>query len=247
MVAAAAAQERPPSLRRTLASPAMQVLAPVAEADRRPGASGTHRQIGVSSPSRAKQLWRQAIRSPGAVGLRVHFTGFAVGNGRVWLHDGRRFQPQVSGPYTGRGVFGDGDFWSEVLYGETVVIEYEPSGSGSFQVPEISHLWDRGILGPNPISLAAIRTVYLAPMTGGLEKLLAKELRDIAQLAVVSEPEGADAFWTEGAGTVELIAPGGRYPVWSTGLPRGASKSALERLACEIATEVKVRRSLSVR
>ncbi len=232
------AADLPPSLRRALPAPPVQVLEALDEVERRPDASGAHRRVGLKGPSNARQSWRQALRSPGAVGLRVHFTGFSVGGGRVWLHDGRRFKPQIAGPYTKRGIFGDGDFWSDVLYGEIVVIEYEPEGAGSFQIPVISHLWDRDILGPNPLTVAAVRAVHVAPMTGGLDKYLVEQIRAGGVFTVVSDADQADAFFSEGPGTIVLAAAGAGYPLWSAALPQSPTQAALRRLARDAVADI---------
>jgi hypothetical protein len=87
-----------------------------------------------------EKIWRMALRSPGSSALRVEFRDFDVGTGRVWLHNG----DQVAGPYTGRGVFGDGRFWSSSTFGESAILEYEPAtdvtdGALPFEVRTISH------------------------------------------------------------------------------------------------------------
>lgn len=83
-----------------------------------------------------------SIRSPGSEGIRVEFGDFSVGEGKVWLHaDG-----QVAGPYTGRGIYGNGRFWSSTIFAEAVTLEYEPAAATDagarppFEVRAISHL-----------------------------------------------------------------------------------------------------------
>jgi hypothetical protein len=49
-----------------------------------------------------RAVWRMAIQSDGASGVRVHFHDFAVGNGAVWVYSEDR--SQVFGPYTGSGI-----------------------------------------------------------------------------------------------------------------------------------------------
>ena len=71
----------------------------------------------------AGRVWRLQISSPEATALRVHFQNFNVGNGRVWLRNGKG---QVDGPYAGQGMFGDGDFWSDNVLGDSLTIEYQP-------------------------------------------------------------------------------------------------------------------------
>jgi hypothetical protein len=93
-----------------------------------------------------RQLWRVSLRSPGAGGMRVHFAGFDVGAGRVWVHDGSGEEAEIHGPYTARGPFDDGDFWSDIVSSERIVIEYQPAAAigpaddPPFQIREISHL-----------------------------------------------------------------------------------------------------------
>ena len=118
------------------------------------------------------------------------------------------------------------------------MVEYEPDGTGSFRIPEITHLWDRAILGPQPLTLAGVRSVSVSPMTGGLDKYLAEQLRAAGIFTVVSDGQQADAIWTEGAGTIELVAAGAGYPLWSGALPKSA-KTARRRAARAAVAEVK--------
>jgi hypothetical protein len=92
-------------------------------------------------------VWSMRFESPSAVGLRVHFDRFSVGNGRVWVLDGAIGMTKFFGPYTGTGPLQSGEFWTEILFSDTVEIEYVPeNGSPNGQVPfhlvSLSHLWD---------------------------------------------------------------------------------------------------------
>lgn len=92
------------------------------------------------------EVWRLAIQSPGASAIRIHFKGFAVGDGQVFLYTGEGDNRQVAGPYTGGGIFGDGDFWSGVVNGDSAVLEYLPSGRSDpspFTIRELAHLGSR--------------------------------------------------------------------------------------------------------
>ena len=99
---------------------------------------------GAWQSTEAGRLWRLKLTSPSARAMRVHFRDFAIGAGRLWLHseDG-----QTVGPYSGTGQYGDGDFWSGIVFGDSLTIEYlpEPAAAGGeavpFQVVEISHIW----------------------------------------------------------------------------------------------------------
>ncbi len=87
------------------------------------------------------RLWRVAIHSPCANALRIHFRGLDAGKGKVWVYSSDGSQP--FGPYSGKGPGEQGDFWSDVVDSDTVIIEYQADGKlirPPFTVPEISHL-----------------------------------------------------------------------------------------------------------
>ena len=145
---------RPPGIRLGLARPRVFALSPLSEsekarlAERAPRLrTGIHRlapaglmQSGAwqTAPD-GTPLWRVAVRSPAAAGMRVEFRGFSVGEGNVWLYDGTQFV----GPYSGRGPFDDGHFWSGTVGSESVVLEYQPAGAAGaeppFQIVNIAH------------------------------------------------------------------------------------------------------------
>jgi hypothetical protein len=115
-------------------------------------AAGMHRKLAVETAAAGvwqlagdQRVWRMAVRADGAQAVRVHFTGFDVGGGRVWVHDG---QGGIAGPYSGRGMYSDGDFWSDLIYGESAIVEYESEDpvpdAVPFQAAEISHIF-RGV------------------------------------------------------------------------------------------------------
>jgi len=86
------------------------------------------------------RLWRTALRSPGSKGIRIEFRNFDVGDGKVWVHDGSN----TSGPFTGKGEFGNGTFWSAPIASESVVVEYQPGANDlamepPFQLATLSH------------------------------------------------------------------------------------------------------------
>ena len=73
--------------------------------------------------------------------MRVEFDDFSAGAGKVWVHDGSH----VAGPYTGRGLFDDGHFWSGAVFSGSVIVEYEPAPGAPeelqppFTIRAISH------------------------------------------------------------------------------------------------------------
>jgi hypothetical protein len=83
-------------------------------------------------------LWRLAVRSPGAKGIRLHFR--EVSEGELWVYS----DTDTEGAFTPHGPAGHGDFWTGVVRGDTVIIEFRSSRkykSNPLQLPEISHLW----------------------------------------------------------------------------------------------------------
>ena len=96
--------------------------------------------------SDGRAVWRVAIRSPGARSVSVHFDGFDV-DGEVWVHaTGLPGTSHWVGPYSGRGLHGDGEFWSEPVFAEAATISYFPRGGAGaggplpFVVQEIAHV-----------------------------------------------------------------------------------------------------------
>ncbi len=129
---------RPPGIRLGLRRPRELALAPLggSELTRLTAPDprlkiGIHRSLPLDAlrngawetTAEGRRLWRMAIHSPGAGGIRVEFLDFSVGTGKVWLHDGA----DVAGPYTGRGLFDNGRFWSDTVFSDSVTLEYEPA------------------------------------------------------------------------------------------------------------------------
>ena len=112
-------------------------------------APGSMNEVGAASSPAWSQtssgpVWRTTVKSPDAKALRLHFGSFSLGEGELWIHSGTT---QAVGPYRGRGPFGDGEFWSPLLKGESAVVEYWPSASSlpegmlPFEILEVGHLW----------------------------------------------------------------------------------------------------------
>lgn len=115
---------------------------------------GAHRKLPDPLPGawtvgeHGARVWRLDLRSMGAVALRLHFTNFHVEEGVVLL-----LQPLPEGAaekerrHQGDGPAGDGEFWSDLIEGDRVVVEYRPASSSPtsdalpFRIEEISHLW----------------------------------------------------------------------------------------------------------
>jgi hypothetical protein len=149
-------EARPPGLRLGLRKPREVALAPLSEVEVKilsgPDTrlkAGIQRKLAPhalaagsweATPGGAR-VWRMAVRSPGSHGLRVEFDRFDAGDGRVWLHDGSN----VIGPYSGQGPHGDGHFFSETVFSESAILEYEPAADRRaelqppFEVLSVAH------------------------------------------------------------------------------------------------------------
>ena len=71
-------------------------------------------------------VWTAAVASPGAAGLRVHFTGFRLPqNYELYLYT---MDGEVVGPYAGAGPLGTGEFWSHTVAGPEAVLQLRRYG-----------------------------------------------------------------------------------------------------------------------
>ncbi len=146
----------PPSRGFALARPATLGMGPLSAVERaKLGPVGLKERIGVhrsvtdgsldqgtwAQLPNGDQVWRLAIQSDGAAGLRVQFSNFSVAGGKVWVHTAT----SVDGPYTDRGPYGNGEFWSGTVEGESMTIEYQPAsganatGTPQFHVHRVAH------------------------------------------------------------------------------------------------------------
>ena len=79
-------------------------------------AAGATKQGSWETDAQGGRVYRLRIKSTEAAGLRLHFTGFAVGEGEVSLSQpGTKAQDYAR--YQGKGPFDDGDFWSHTVEG----------------------------------------------------------------------------------------------------------------------------------
>src|ERR1017187_3447327 len=153
---AARTPARPPGMRFGLRPPRLFSMAPLSEAElahlaepsvrlktgiRRAMARHALASGAWETTSEGARVWRMAIQSPASRGMRVEFDDFSVGEGNVWLHDGTN----MAGPYTGRGLFDDGHFWSAAVFSGSIIVEYEPAADWPrelqppFTIRAISH------------------------------------------------------------------------------------------------------------
>ena len=116
-----------------------------------PNQIGVNRSIAVSPNTRAQkfvnpdgsQIIVLIIKSSGASGIGVHFRNFALADGEEVYVYGASADSIVFGPFTDKGPWGSGEFWSGTVDGDTAVIEFykrtDENGQG-FEVFEISHI-----------------------------------------------------------------------------------------------------------
>jgi len=88
-------------------------------------------------------VWRVAIQSPGAQGLRLHFQNLSLGEDTLWIYPDRenRVAPAVLGPFTEEGL----DFWSGTVFGDTAILEVESTNqteAPSLDLDRLLHLYD---------------------------------------------------------------------------------------------------------
>jgi hypothetical protein len=95
-----------------------------------------------------------AVASPGATGLRIHFTDFKLGPEEYIYVHGLSAEGEILGPYHGRGPWDDGEFWSGTIEGDIAVIEYQSrAGADAFTISEISHLFTAAdVAAPDALS-----------------------------------------------------------------------------------------------
>ena len=116
-----------------------------------PNQIGVNRSVEVSPNTRAQkfvnpdgsQLIVLIIKSSGASGVGVHFRNFALADGEEVYVYGAATDSIVFGPFTEKGPWGSGEFWSGTVDGDTAVIEFykrtDENGHG-FEIFEISHI-----------------------------------------------------------------------------------------------------------
>jgi hypothetical protein len=116
-----------------------------------PNQIGVNRSVDVSPNMRAQkfvnpdgsQIIVLIIKSSGASGIGVHFRNFALADGEEVYVYGAAIDSIVFGPFTDKGPWASGEFWSGTVDGDTVVIEFykrtDENGKG-FEIFEISHI-----------------------------------------------------------------------------------------------------------
>jgi lysyl endopeptidase len=118
----------------------------------KPNQIGVNRSIELSPNTRAQkfvnpdgsQIIVLTIKSSGASGIGVHFRNFALADGEEVYVYGAGTDSIVFGPFTYKGPWSSGEFWSGTVDGDTIVIEFytrtDENGQG-FEIFEVSHVF----------------------------------------------------------------------------------------------------------
>jgi uncharacterized repeat protein (TIGR02543 family) len=96
------------------------------------------------------------IRSPGAVSLRMQFKDFDLPAGDEVYVRSTHSGAAVAGPYSGKGPWENGEFWSGSVDGDTLVIEHHARGTdgAAFTVAGVSHIYSGAADDPAPTALS---------------------------------------------------------------------------------------------
>ena len=120
----------------------------------KPNQVGVNRSVEVWPNTRAQkfvnpdgsQVIVLIIKSSGASGIAVHFRDFALANGDEVYVYGAGVDSTVFGPFTNKGPWGSGEFWSGTIDGDTVVVEFykrTDENVTAFEIFEISHIFTK--------------------------------------------------------------------------------------------------------
>lgn len=176
---AAAAELRSPGRLFALDAPrevSLEVLPQAARLSLLDGAVAIHRETPASLLEQGewstlpdgRRVWRVAVESPDAGAIRLHFTGFDIGGGQLWLSSG---EPSATNgkALSGRGPLGDGEFWSASVDSDTVWVEYVPAADRTddavpFVIDRLSHYFEQPAETPTATpDLAKAATAQPAP------------------------------------------------------------------------------------
>ena len=104
--------------------------------------AGLHRKIDPGLLRKGKwdnEGWKLVLRSPGAKGLRLHFTATEMTSGKLVV----RAPDGAEQTFEARGPHGDGDFWTGLVTGDSAAVEWRTTRRAPlpFQLRQLSHLW----------------------------------------------------------------------------------------------------------
>jgi Trypsin-like peptidase domain len=116
-----------------------------------PNQIGVNRSVTLSPKSRAQKFLNPdgsqvivlVIKSTNAYGVGVHFRSFDLaGDDEVYVY-GTASDSIVCGPFTKKGPWDSGEFWSGTIDGDTAIIEFytRTAPKNPFEIFEISHIF----------------------------------------------------------------------------------------------------------
>lgn len=145
-----------PGERRYQVGVTKSVRASVEFSSLRPGDLDTtprrHAHGAIRSDGSGGFTWTGVVESPGATALRLRFDNFFLPrHAELYLYGETG---EVFGPYTGRGVHDDREFWSHTVYGSKVTLQLSYTGADTarvlraarFLIADIAHLDDRFLM-----------------------------------------------------------------------------------------------------
>jgi hypothetical protein len=153
-----------------------------------PNQIGINRSVEVSPNTRAQkfvnpdgsQVIVLVIKSSGASGIGVHFRNFALADGEDVYVYGLATDSIVFGPFTEKGPWGSGDFWSGTVDGDTAVIEFYKNTDAKeqgFDVFEVSHIlaeldWRLRSNEPDVLNCEVDASCYSDPEKNAVARIL---------------------------------------------------------------------------
>jgi V8-like Glu-specific endopeptidase len=88
-------------------------------------------------------VWTAAVQSPGATALRLQLTGVDLPRGvQLYVYN---LSGQAFGPYTGRGLLGDGVFHTHTVFGDQLMLQLH-SPAGAERLPQL-RVEQAGVMG----------------------------------------------------------------------------------------------------
>lgn len=85
------------------------------------GARETSLNLGAARATRDGYVWTSVVKVQGATALRLHLTGVDLAAGtELYVYN---MAGQAFGPYTGRGPLGNGDLYTNTVFGEQIFLQ----------------------------------------------------------------------------------------------------------------------------
>ncbi len=137
-----------PAVGRLLVGAAVAVQMPIdLSGARHLGERTALREFGALRGSRdGGFVWSGLVKAPGASAVRLHISGFDLPRGAALYVYGAG--GQAAGPYTGRGPVGDGQLYTNAIFGDEVHLQLRQQGTPE-RLPRGLMLESVGYMGPH--------------------------------------------------------------------------------------------------